>query len=117
MIKHELSADRLKGGDKQMATNDQSIVKIRTEGVAMPVKQRRRTQYTPLYEALGEGQIGKPFELVLGEGMKLDNARDNMRVFAEEHFEGFEVTIEKVEETNSVIVLKEKRGKNGTKGK
>ncbi len=98
-----------------MATNDQSIVKIKTEGVAMPVKQRRRTQYTPLYEALGEGQIGKPFELVLGEGMKLDNARDNMRVFAEEHLEGFEVTIEKVEKTNSVIILKEKRGKNGTK--
>ncbi|MCI0826597.1 MAG: hypothetical protein J4N73_02320, partial [Chloroflexi bacterium] len=78
---------------------------------------RRRTQYTPLYEALGEVQIGKPFELVLGAEMKLDNARDNMRVFAEEHLEGFEVTIEKVEETNSVIVLKEKRGKNGTKRK
>lgn len=100
-----------------MATNDQSIVKIRTEGVAMPIKQRRRTQYTPLYEALAEGQIGKPFELTLGTGMKLDNARDNMRVFAEEHLEDFEVKVEPGEDPNTLVILKEKRGKNDTKGK
>ena len=95
--------------------DDKSIVKIKTEGVAVPIKQGRRTRYTPLDEALGEGQIGKPFELLLGEGMKLDHARDNMRVFAEERLEGFEVTIEKVEKDHSIRVLKEKRGENGTK--
>ena len=102
------------GGEKQMATSDQSIVKIRTEGIAIPVKQRRRTQYTSLYEALAEGQIGKRFELTLGTGMKLDNARHNMRVFAEERLEDFEVTVEPGDDPNA-LVLKDKRGQNETK--
>ena len=88
-----------------MATNDQSILEIRTAGVGMPVKTKRRTIYTALYEALRDGQLDKPFEVVLGEEMKLDNARDNMRVYAEENLQELEVIIGKDYESHSVIVL------------